>query len=80
MQYPRTCTITQLTFTHAIEKELQEPDSPGKGCKEIIIEQWCFLIRIITKGPVAEIEEHTPNEIGRETAPEQYDIGYVILI
>lgn len=80
MKDPTACAVTEAAFSHPIEEELEEPDGAGERGKEIIIGKRGFFIRVIAEGLIAGIEDHAPDEVGGEAAPEQDHIGDVVLV
>src|SRR5262245_9435497 len=78
MKYPGAGAITKLAFSHSIKEKLEKPRSARQCCKQIVGEQWCFLIAVITKGFVTGIQYHAPDKISSKPAPEQHDINHVI--
>src|SRR5690606_23766905 len=79
VEYPGTCAVAKFTFSHPIEKELQEPRRPCKGGENIIVCEWCFAIRIVRKCLVPCVEDDTPDEVCCESSPKQNNVGDVVL-
>ena len=63
MQYPGAGAVAQAALTHAVKKELEEPDGAGQRRKEVVIGKGGFLVRIISESLVAGIQDHTPDKI-----------------
>src|SRR5882757_11231763 len=80
MQDPGAGPISQSALAHSVKEELQEPERARQCRKEIVGCQGRQLVRVIPECFIAGVEYHAPYEIGRQAAPEQHDISYVILV